>query len=81
MVAHPLYSVYMFSQQIYCGNTYKKHGYDRCTYIMYIHGDNFNVVLKLSALFCIDLYSLVCVRSPVGFFFFASILLMCFMLF
>lgn len=45
----------------------KKHGDDRCTYIMYIHGDNFNVVLKLSALFCFDLYSLVCVRSCVFF--------------
>lgn len=52
LVAHPLYSVYMSSQQIYCGNTYEKHGDDRCTYIMYIHGDDFNV-LKLLLYFAL----------------------------
>lgn len=37
-----------------------KHGEDRCTYTVYIHGDAFNVVLNLG-LFCFDLHSFMCV--------------------
>lgn len=91
MEAHPLYSVYMSSQKIYCENTYKKRvttSLEGCRSSA-APAENVNVVYYLSdaALQSVTDLTFILLQSSFSglcekllFFFFTSILLLCFML-